>query len=251
MTRVAGSRSGGPRVRRAASPGSVSARQAHARRVMDALETLYGRPGTPPRKDPLSELIFTILSQHTSDLNRDRAWASLWQSFGSWDDVARAPRLALERAIRMGGLAPTKSRVIREVLEEVKRREGRYSLDCLTGLSMDEVESYLLGFKGVGLKTIRCVQAFSLGQPAFPVDTHVFRVCGRLGLIPEKADFDAAHRLLAEAAPPSETLVFHLNLIRHGRLVCKAGRPACDRCPLRPDCRYGRRPPSRRPAASQ
>jgi len=251
MTRAAGPRAGArPRLRRAASPGAVEARRAHTRRVLAALEKMYGRPEALPPKDPLAELIFTILSQHTSDLNRDRAWASLWQSFASWDEVARAPRRAIERAIRMGGLAPTKSRVIREVLEEVKRREGSYTLDRLAGLSMDEVERYLMGFKGVGLKTIRCVQVFSLGQPAFPVDTHVFRVCRRLGLIPETSDFEAAHRLLAEVTPPSETLVFHLNLIRHGRLVCKAGRPACERCPLRPECRYGRRPLSRRiPAA--
>ncbi|MGH9869233.1 MAG: endonuclease III domain-containing protein [Candidatus Polarisedimenticolia bacterium] len=214
---------------------------ARTRQLIAALQKQYGRPRAPVRKDPLSELVFTILSQNTSDLNRDRAWASLWKAFGSWDEIASASQPKLEDAIRVGGLAPTKSRVIQQVLREVKARENAHSLDRLRAMGMQEVESYLAGFKGVGLKTIRCVQVFSLGQPAFPVDTHIFRVTKRLGLLPASATPARAHQALGEATPPDEVLPFHMNLIRHGREICKAGRPLCEECVLRAGCRHGKR----------
>jgi len=231
VTRGAGVRK--PR-RREPSPKAIT------KRVIAALERVYGRPWLGKRKDPLSELIFTILSQSTTDLNRDRAWESLHREFGSWEEVAGAPRARLERAIRVGGLAPTKSRVIREVLARVKKEEGSYSLDRLRGLSAAEVESHLLRFKGVGLKTIRCVQVFSLGQPAFPVDTHIYRITRRLGLVGPKASPETAHEVMQSLTPAEEVLPFHLNLIAHGRRVCKAGRPLCASCVLVRLCAHGR-----------
>jgi endonuclease-3 len=210
------------------------------RRIIAALQTAYGRPVLASVKDPLSELIFTILSQHTSDTNRDRAWDSLWRRLPSWEAIATAPRRRLEEAIRVGGLAPTKSRVIQEVLAQVKRTEGAYDLDRLRGLSMNEVEQVLISFKGVGLKTIRCVQVFSLGQPAFPVDTHIFRITRRLGLVPPRATPGTAHRIMGAITPPADALSFHVNLITHGRRVCKAQRPLCGECPLRRLCEYYR-----------
>jgi endonuclease-3 len=194
-----------------------------------------------PAQDPLSELIFTILSQHTSDTNRDRAWDSMWRAFRSWEEVARAPRERLEEAIRTGGLARTKSGVIQQVLAQVQASEGAYTLDRLRGLGMQEVEEALLSLPGVGLKTVRCVQVFSLGQPAFPVDTHIHRITRRLGLVPLKATPAAVHAAMADLTPPGETLPFHINLITHGRRVCKAGRPLCEACVLRPECRHGTR----------
>lgn len=212
---------------------------ATTRRIIAALEAAYGRPGAGKKKDPLSELIFTILSQSTTDLNRDRAWESLNREFASWEEVAAAPRKRLERAIRVGGLAPTKSRVIRDVLRQVKEEEGSYSLDRLRALSADAVEAHLRRFKGVGLKTIRCVQVFSLGLPSFPVDTHIFRITKRLGLVPPKASPEAAHEIMQSLTPPEEVLPFHLNLIAHGRRICAARQPLCEACALGRMCAHG------------
>ncbi|HEY3175507.1 MAG TPA: endonuclease III [Candidatus Polarisedimenticolia bacterium] len=211
--------------------------------IIGALERTYGRPTAGERKDPLSELIFTILSQNTNDVNRDRAWVSLWKSFPSWRAIASAARHRVEAAIRVGGLAPTKSRVIQETLRKVKEDQRGYSLEALAGMDMREVEEYLAGFKGVGLKTIRCVQVFSLGQPAFPVDTHIFRITKRLGLVPPKASHEVAHRIMGALTPASEVLPFHINLITHGRRVCKAARPLCGECVIRRRCNYYRERP--------
>ncbi len=237
---------GRPRSRRAAARGEPSrekgpapkALPARTARVIAALEKEYGRPRLGDRKDPLSELVFTILSQNTTDMNRDRAWASLWSRFSSWDAIAAAPRRRVEDAIRVGGLAPTKSRVIQDVLRRVRSEEGGYTLDRLKRMSLEEVEAHLSTFKGVGLKTIRCVQVFSLGQPAFPVDTHIFRITKRLGLVPPKAGPEAAHRVMQTLTPAKEVLPFHINLIRHGRTICRAGRPLCDACVLRRHCAF-------------
>ncbi|HET9480154.1 MAG TPA: endonuclease III [Candidatus Polarisedimenticolia bacterium] len=223
-----------------ARPGPT-ARAAATLEIIEALERAYGRPQAGPRKDPLSELIFTILSQHTSDLNRDRAWASLWHRFDAWDRIATAPRHSVEAAIRVGGLARTKSRVIQQVLRQVRREEGGYRLESLRGAPMHEVEARLRRFKGVGIKTIRCVQVFSLGQPAFPVDTHIHRITRRIGLVPQKASAETAHRIMQDLCPPGEVLPFHMNPIAHGRRVCKAARPLCEGCVLRALCRHGLR----------
>lgn len=215
--------------------------KARTGRIIAALEKEYGRPRHDKRKDPLSELVFTILSQHTSDTNRDRAWESLWKEFDSWEEIATAAPRRIENAIRVGGLAPTKSRVIRDVLKRVKEDQGSYDLDLLEGMGMEEAEAYLRSFKGVGIKTIRCVQVFSLRQPAFPVDTHIYRITRRLGLVPEKADPEAAHRIMQSLTPPQEVLPFHMNLITHGRRICKAGRPLCEDCLLRRSCPWYRK----------
>lgn len=216
-------------------PARLAAKTA---KIIAALEAEYGRPRPGKRKDPLSELIFTILSQHTSDSNRDRAWESLWSTFESWEEVASAPRSRLERAIRSGGLAPTKSRVIQSVLAQVREEQGAYDLDVLKRQGMEEVERHLRRFKGVGIKTIRCVQVFSLRQPAFPVDTHIHRITRRLGLVPPKASADAAHEVMQTLTPPEEVLPFHMNLITHGRRICKAARPLCNDCVIRRWCDF-------------
>jgi endonuclease-3 len=202
-----------------------------------------GHPARPsgPSLDPLSELIFTVLSQNTSDLNRDRAWASLWSAFSSWEQIAGARRSTLQQAIRVGGLSATKSHVIQAILKQVRAEQGGYQLEALRRMTMDQVEVHLQRFKGVGLKTIRCVQVFSLGQPAFPVDTHIFRITRRLGLVPRKATPETAHRIMQAITPPGEVLPFHINLITLGRRLCKPARPLCGDCLLRPHCAHGRR----------
>ena len=183
-------------------------------------------------------MIFTILSQNTSDLNRDRAWASLWNRFATWEAIVAAPRARVEAAIRVGGLACTKSAVIQRTLRAVRAEQGGCTLESLRSMSMEQVEDYLERFKGVGLKTIRCVQVFSLGQPAFPVDTHIFRISKRLGLVPGKAGPESAHRIMGALTPPAEVLPFHMNLIAHGRSVCKPMRPLCGQCVLARHCPY-------------
>jgi endonuclease-3 len=209
------------------------------RRVLDALEERYGRPRLSRRLDPLSELVLTVLSQHTSDTNRDRAFADLRARFGTWDQVADAPRPAIEKAIRKGGLARIKSGVIRDLLRNVRAERGELSLDHLKEQPMEEGRRWLLGLRGVGAKTAACVLLFACGQPAFPVDTHVHRIARRLGWISEKTSADEAHLLLEALIPPRRRLAAHVNFITLGRELCRARVPACSDCPLRRLCRHG------------
>ncbi|HZE89675.1 MAG TPA: endonuclease III [Verrucomicrobiae bacterium] len=208
--------------------------------VIGTLEAAYGRPSLDdhPRLPPLDELILTILSQNTHDRNRDRAWEAMRARYPDWGAVAAAPRRQLAAAIRVGGLAPTKSARIQEVLRRVFIERGAYDLDFLRDVPLEEAEAYLRGFKGVGLKTIRCVLLFSCGRPVIPVDTHIFRVGKRLGLFPPKATPDRAHALLQEMTPPREMYPFHVNLITHGRKICGARSPRCEACPLAPACAH-------------
>lgn len=208
--------------------------------LIQALEAVYGRPSLDEhrRLKPLEELILTILSQNTNDTNRDRAWEAMRARYRDWSAVVAAPRRQLESAIRVGGLAPTKSARIQEVLRQIRKERGAFDLDFLLDLPVDEAEAYLRKFKGVGLKTIRCVLLFACGKPVIPVDTHIFRVGKRLGLFPAKATPEKAHAILQEITPSSEVYPFHVNLITHGRRVCKAPRPRCEQCPVTSLCGY-------------
>ena len=207
-------------------------------RDLDRLEAALGRPRRHRRVAPLDELVLTILSQHTSDSNRDRAYASLRRRFPRWDQVLRARPASIEEAIRVGGLARTKSRVLQDVLRAVRRDQGRLDLSILRRLPLDEAKRYLLALKGVGEKTACCVLLFSCGRPAFPVDTHIHRVTRRLGWVPRRATPAAAHAILARLIPEGRYLAAHLNLIALGRRVCRARSPDCPRCPLRARCRH-------------
>jgi endonuclease-3 len=204
--------------------------------VLDRLCGYYGPP-EPRRSDgPLAELVQTILSQNTSDVNTERAFASLWSRFGSWEAIAAAPTPAIAEAIRSGGLAEIKAPRIKGVLEAIRRDRGELSLDFLAGLPVAEARAYLTSLRGVGPKTAACVLLFALGMPALPVDTHVHRVSKRLGLIGPKVGAEAAHQLLELAIPPAEMYDAHMLLIRHGRTICKALRPRCGACPLADVC---------------
>ena len=187
-------------------------------------------------KEPLDELIFTLLSQHTSDLNRDRAWVSLQKKFKTWSAIANASDKQIADAIRMGGLADSKAPRIKAVLEEIKAREGRYSLASLKTKKDDQVAEYLTSLHGIGPKTAACVLAFSLGRPALPVDTHVHRIAIRLGLVPRKATAEATQRVLEELIGPRQRVPTHVRLIAHGRTSCTAQRPRCEECVLRDLC---------------
>ena len=189
-----------------------------------------------PRMEPLDELILTILSQNTTDQNRDRAWSCLRETFDSWTSVLNAPREQLESAIRTAGLAHRKARAIENVLRRLAEESGTPTLKRLEDMSDDEALRYLTGFKGVGLKTAACVLCFSLGRPVMPVDTHVHRLCRRLGLVPSEATRDSAHRTLNEVVPPDLRFSLHVHFIRHGRSTCTARQPACPRCVLKEMC---------------
>lgn len=182
--------------------------------------------------------MLTILSQNTSDLNSTAAEESLRRALPTWEEVIAAPVGEVEAAIRIGGLSRTKAPRIQQVLAEVVRREGKLSLDRLSGWPLEKVTEYLLSIPGVGPKTAACVALFSLGLPAFPVDTHVLRVARRLGLINPRAGAVEAHRELAESVRPERRYPFHVHLIEHGRRICQARVAHCEACPLSDRCDY-------------
>jgi endonuclease-3 len=214
-----------------APPGEGAVREIHRR-----LARAHGPLDPPRRLDPLDELVLTILSQNTSDVNRDRAWTSLRARYPTWAAVASARPRGVAAAIRPGGLANIKAPRIIAVLREIRRREGSFDLGWMREASDREVEEYLLSLPGVGPKTAACVLAFSLGRAVLPVDTHVARVATRLGLLAPRAPSGVAHRTLVEMVPAPLRVPMHVGLIRHGRAVCRAGRPRCEICPLRDLC---------------
>ena len=204
--------------------------------VLDRLRVYYGDPAPRTPSDPLDELIATILSQHTSDTNTERAFAGLKARFPAWDAVVEAPTDAVADAIRSGGLARVKAPRIQRVLRTIHERRGEYSLAFLTDLPVAEARDWLTSLDGVGPKTAACVLLFACTMPALPVDTHVHRVSKRLGLIGPKVGEAAAHRVLESSVPAGEVYAFHMLLIGHGRAICKAPRPRCEVCPLADIC---------------
>jgi endonuclease III len=212
------------------------------RRIRAVQRRLRRRQGAfvpKPRLPIIDEVVATVLSQHTSDLNSERAFAQLKSRFPSWEEVADAAAEDVADAIRCGGIADQKARRIQQILAVIEEREGRIDLDRLRELDDQAVESYLVSLPGVGPKTAACVLVFSMGRPAFPVDTHVHRVAARLGWIRAKATADQAYRLLGPAVPPDIRYDLHLALITHGRTVCRAQRPLCGDCAVRDLCAYG------------
>jgi endonuclease-3 len=193
-----------------------------------------------PRLPVLDELVATVLSQATSDLNSERAFAQLKAKFPGWDQVLAASVTQVADAIRCGGIADQKARRIQQVLAAIGDREGRVDLSRLHDLDDAAVEDYLTSLPGVGPKTAACVLVFSMGRDAFPVDTHVHRVAMRLGWIPAKTTAERAHRLLGPAVPPGIRYDLHMALITHGRTVCHAQRPRCAGCVLSDRCGYAR-----------
>jgi endonuclease III len=206
------------------------------RAISRRLEQRFG-PLEPPRAtEPLDELIWTVLSQHTSDLNAERAFHALRAAYPTWEQVVAARSAAVADAIRSGGLANTKAARIQAILCDIAEREGGYDLSTLHEMDDREAREYLTTLPGVGPKTAAVVMAFALGRDAIPVDTHVHRVSRRLGLIPPKASAERAHDLLHALVPDELKTPLHVGLIRLGREVCKAPAPRCEECPLADLC---------------
>jgi endonuclease III len=209
-----------------------------AQAVHEKLLDFYGHPEWRNPLPPLDELVSTILSQNTNDANRDRAFQALRQRFPTWEAVRDADEQAVIDAIRPAGLGNQKGPRIQNVLREITRQRGELSLDFLSEMSDTQALDWLMSFKGVGPKTASIVLLFSLGKPAFPVDTHVYRVSGRLGLRPDHMNADQAHMHLAKLFPPEAYYAAHLNLIRLGREICQARRPNCPSCPVQDLCDF-------------
>jgi endonuclease-3 len=209
-----------------------------ANQVHQRLLEFYGEPTWRNPLPALDELVSTILSQNTNDVNRDRAFDSLRDHFPTWEAVRDAPETEVIEAIRPAGLANQKGPRIQAVLQAITEERGTLDLSFLEDFSAEEARTWLLQFKGVGPKTAAIVLQFSLGKPAFPVDTHVHRISGRLGLRPEKMNADKAHQHLAAQFLPETYYAAHLNIIRLGREICYARKPKCEACPLRDLCYY-------------
>ncbi len=210
-------------------------------RAIKIHKTLLIAFGEPIWRNPLpaiDELVSTILSQNTNDVNRDRAFESLRAKFPTWEAVRDAKEKEVIDAIRVAGLANQKGPRMQQVLRAITEERGALDLQFLAELPLEEARDWLTKFNGVGPKTAAIVLCFSLGRPAFPVDTHVFRVTGRLGLRPEKMTVEQAHPYLESVFPPETYYAAHLNIIRLGREVCNARKPNCPQCPVRMLCEY-------------
>ncbi|HEX3724164.1 MAG TPA: endonuclease III [Nitrolancea sp.] len=217
------------------SENRESSQRTFASEIVRRLNGAYGRPDWTRTRTPLEELVVTILSQHTSDTNCERAFASLRTRFLRWDDVAQASDEEIADAIRAGGLANVKAPRIKMVVRQVLETNA---LDSLDSLPLNEAKSVMRSLPGVGPKTAACVLLFACNRPALPVDTHVFRVSHRLGLIDERIGPESAHDILEAQLAPNDVYAFHVNMINHGRAICRARSPRCDDCMLRDLCQF-------------
>ncbi|MFH1486498.1 MAG: endonuclease III [Chloroflexota bacterium] len=204
--------------------------------VICRLAEAYGNPPPRPPRPPASELVYTMLSQNTSDVNSKRAFDQLMKTFGSLEELAAASEEKIAQAIRLGGLAKVKAPRIKAALDRILRERGSLDISFLGEMPILEAKAWLRRLPGVGPKTAACVLLFSLGRPVLPVDTHVHRVGRRLGLISQKTSAERAHEVLEAMLLPNEIYSFHVNMVRHGREVCHAQRPLCHVCILRSGC---------------
>jgi len=216
---------------------SPIADRARIRRIRARLAETYGVPRLAPHGHPIAELVLTVLSQSTNDRNRDVAYLRLRERFADWAAIRDAPVALVEETIRPGGISKVKSERIQRILAALPQTPGgEPTLDELPAMPLEDARALLTALPGVGRKTAACVLLFSFGLRDVPVDTHVGRVCARLGLLPAKGSADAIHDAMLAITPPGAELEFHVNLLRHGRRTCHAQRPNCQKCPLRRMC---------------
>jgi len=210
-------------------------------RVLEALRRVHGRRRWSRSGSGVTELVATVLSQNTSGANSSSAYRQLRRRFGTWDRVARADVAEIERHIRTAGLSRVKAPRIKAILEQIRAERGRIDLEFLRDRPVEESYRYLLRFKGVGAKTALCTLLFAFGLPVFPVDTHIYRIARRLGVLPLRVPFAHAHEALTPLIPPADRYEMHVLLIAHGRTTCRAQNPRCDECAVRNLCPYGKR----------
>jgi endonuclease-3 len=208
--------------------------------VSAALRELYGYPTWRQAYPPVDELVDCILSQSTTDTNKDRAFALLKAKYPTWEAVRDADTDELINTIRPAGLANQKAPRIQEVLRFITQERGEINIDFLGNLPIEEAKAWLTSMNGVGPKTAAIVLCFAFNRAAFPVDTHIHRLGQRIGFLPEGISADKAHPIMEAIVPPSDYYPFHLNLIQHGREICSARSPACGRCPITDYCDYYR-----------
>ena len=209
-----------------------------ALKVHNKLIEAFGEPVWRNPLPPVDELVSTILSQNTNDVNRDRAFDSLREKFPTWEGVRDADTDEVIEAVRVAGLANQKGPRLQQVLRDITEERGTLDLSFLADMPIEEARAWLTKFKGVGPKTAAIVLCFSLNRPAFPVDTHVYRLTGRIGLRPEKISVEQAHPYLESVFPPETYYAAHLNIIRLGREVCNARKPKCPECLVRELCDF-------------
>lgn len=207
--------------------------------IIQNLENTFGKPQLKTKSDPLSMLIQIILSQATNDANSRRTFQSLKKRFKTWEQAAEADEHEIAEAIRLGGLANQKAKVIKQLLQQIKNRKGKLSLKFLDQMPADSARDYLLNFRGIGPKTVACTLLFALHKEVFPLDTHIFRVLKRMGILPERITDEKAHKLLDSLVPQGKFYSLHVNLIRLGRKICRPREPLCEQCPLIEYCDYG------------
>lgn len=206
--------------------------------VAALLRQTYGELIWEQTQDAMDELVSCILSQNTSDNNRDRGFFALKERYPTWQSVVDAPTEELIETIRMAGLANQKAPRIQNVLRVIQEERGSYDIEFLRDMEVDEARHWLVSLDGIGPKTAAIVLCFSFNRPAFPVDTHIHRVGMRIGFLPDKISADKAHPVMEAIVPGEDHYQFHIHLIRHGRTICKARTPLCDRCPLTQYCDY-------------
>ncbi|MBL8190636.1 MAG: endonuclease III [Acidobacteria bacterium] len=222
------------------SPTELDEQRRQLAFITQNLEATFGVPRNDSHEDPLDELINTILSQSTTNINSHRAFASLKQRFPNWEQVRRARPASIAAAIKSGGLANVKSIVIKNILNDIQERRGALDLSFLKTVPVSEAREFLISLKGVGPKTAACVLLFACKRSVFPMDTHIFRILRRTGLLPEKISDHLAHEKIENLIPPKKHYSLHINLITLGRRICHPRNPKCGQCPLNEHCDFGR-----------
>ena len=213
-----------------------TATKSNVMRLSHILKQEYGEISWYPRRDPINELVYTRLSQHTSDINSERAFDQLITHFITIEAISNADVLEIEECIKTAGLHKIKAVRIKEVLNIINNMTGGFDLSFLAEMPLQTAKNWLKSLPGIGPKTAAIVLCFSFGMPAMPVDTHIYRVSRRLGLIDLKTSVDKAHDLMEKIVAPDEIFPFHMYLIKHGRKICKALKPRCNDCIVASKC---------------
>lgn len=207
-------------------------------KVNKLLSFCYGQPQWTTSRPLMDVLVETILSQNTSDSNSHRAFLSLKNKYARWETIAGESIASIVQAIKSGGLANIKSKRIKSLVSSIVTKQGKASLGFLKKMPREEAYQYLLDIKGVGPKTAACTLLFGAGIPIYPVDTHIYRVSSRLGWVKKKEDREKFQERFRRIVPDKIVYPLHLNLIKHGREICRPGKPGCNKCCLSNLCKW-------------